>query len=99
MMQSQGNPFTFQSSTVTYGGPNGAYYTSSTARRMGGNGVSYHCCELEQNIKLSQHSTYTTVLYNIARLLWRKARKPTPRLVELLIGSLMGFMTKYAQLG
>lgn len=39
MMQSQSNPFTFQSSTVTYGGPNGAYYTSSTTRRMGGNGV------------------------------------------------------------
>lgn len=40
MMQSQGNTFTFQSSTVTYGGPNGAYYTSSGTRRMGGNGVS-----------------------------------------------------------
>lgn len=39
-MQAQGRSFTFQSSTVTYGGPNGAYYTSSTARRMGGDGVS-----------------------------------------------------------
>ncbi|THU63228.1 hypothetical protein C4D60_Mb01t13520 [Musa balbisiana] len=38
-MQAQGHSFTFQSSTVTYGGPNGAYYTSSTARRMGGDGV------------------------------------------------------------
>ncbi|KAG6478837.1 myeloid leukemia factor 1-like [Zingiber officinale] len=39
MMQSQGNTFSFQSSSVTYGGPNGAYYTSSMTRRMGGNGV------------------------------------------------------------
>ncbi|CAL9189502.1 unnamed protein product [Musa hybrid cultivar] len=38
-MQPQGRSFAFQSSTVTYGGPNGAYYTSSTARRMGGDGV------------------------------------------------------------
>ncbi|XXG67356.1 hypothetical protein AAC387_Pa06g0722 [Persea americana] len=30
----------FQSSTVTYGGPNGAYYTSSTTRRTGGDGVT-----------------------------------------------------------
>ncbi|XP_074564317.1 uncharacterized protein LOC141820858 [Curcuma longa] len=37
--QSQSNTFSFQSSTVTYGGPNGAYYTSSTTRRMGGDGV------------------------------------------------------------
>lgn len=31
---------TFQSSTVTYGGPNGAYYTSSRSRRIGSDGVS-----------------------------------------------------------
>ncbi|KAG6509223.1 hypothetical protein ZIOFF_034614 [Zingiber officinale] len=39
MAQSQNNTFTFQSSTVTYGGPNGAYYTSATTRRMGDDGV------------------------------------------------------------
>ncbi|WOL13056.1 myeloid leukemia factor 1-like [Canna indica] len=38
-IQPQGQSFTFQSSTVTYGGLNGAYYTSSTTRRMGGDGV------------------------------------------------------------
>ncbi|CAL9077062.1 unnamed protein product [Musa acuminata var. zebrina] len=37
-MQSHSHSITFQSSTVTYGGPNGAYYTSSTTRRMGGDG-------------------------------------------------------------
>lgn len=40
MGQPQSNTSTFQSSTVTYGGPNGAYYTSSTTKRMGGDGVS-----------------------------------------------------------
>lgn len=35
----QSQTYTFQSSSVTYGGANGPYYTSSTARRMGGDGV------------------------------------------------------------
>lgn len=39
-LQPQARTYTFQSSTVTYGGPNGAYYTSSTTRRNGGDGVS-----------------------------------------------------------
>ncbi|XP_068650069.1 uncharacterized protein [Aristolochia californica] len=37
--QTQPRSFSFQSSTVTYGGVNGAYYTSSSTRRMGGDGV------------------------------------------------------------
>lgn len=37
--QTQARSFSFQSSTVTYGGANGAYYTSSTTRKMGDNGV------------------------------------------------------------
>ncbi|RWW30267.1 hypothetical protein GW17_00005160 [Ensete ventricosum] len=37
-MQSHSHSITFQSSTVTCGGPNGAYYTSSTTRRMGDDG-------------------------------------------------------------
>lgn len=36
----QAHSFTFQSSTVTYGGSNGAYYTASTTRRAGSDGVS-----------------------------------------------------------
>ncbi|RZR74876.1 hypothetical protein BHM03_00045267 [Ensete ventricosum] len=39
-MQSHSHSITFQSSTVSCGGPNGAYYTSSTTRRMGDDGVS-----------------------------------------------------------
>lgn len=38
--QPQRRSFSFTSSTVTYGGANGAYYTSSTSRRTGSDGVS-----------------------------------------------------------
>ncbi|KAF5207656.1 myeloid leukemia factor [Thalictrum thalictroides] len=38
-IQPQTQSFSFQSSSVTYGGTNGAYYTSSTTRKMGDNGV------------------------------------------------------------
>ncbi|KAF8412374.1 hypothetical protein HHK36_000338 [Tetracentron sinense] len=37
--QPQAHGFSFQSSTVTYGGANGAYYTSSTTKRKGSDGV------------------------------------------------------------
>ncbi|KAJ4952960.1 hypothetical protein NE237_029792 [Protea cynaroides] len=37
--QPQSRSFSFQSSTVTYGGVDGAYYSSSTTRRTGGDGV------------------------------------------------------------
>ncbi|MQL99095.1 hypothetical protein Taro_031820 [Colocasia esculenta] len=36
----QSRSYSFHSSTVTYGGPGGAYYTSSTTRRSGGDGVT-----------------------------------------------------------
>ncbi|XP_068635134.1 uncharacterized protein [Aristolochia californica] len=36
---SQPRSFSFHSSSVTYGGVNGPYYTNSTTRRMGGDGV------------------------------------------------------------
>uniref|UniRef100_A0A1D1YD52 Myeloid leukemia factor 1 n=1 Tax=Anthurium amnicola TaxID=1678845 RepID=A0A1D1YD52_9ARAE len=36
----QNHSYSFQSSTVTYGGLNGAYHTSSTTRRTGGDGVT-----------------------------------------------------------
>lgn len=38
--QPQAHSFTFQSSSVTYGGANGAYYTTSKTRRTGSDGVS-----------------------------------------------------------
>ncbi|KAL6181946.1 hypothetical protein ACLB2K_048593 [Fragaria x ananassa] len=37
----QAHSYTFQSSSVSYGGTNGAYYTSSKARRMGSDGVTF----------------------------------------------------------
>lgn len=40
----QANSFTFQSSTVTYGGSNGAYYTNSMTKRTGSDGVSKNTC-------------------------------------------------------
>lgn len=37
----QAQSFTFQSSTVTYGGSNGAYYTSSATKRTGSDGLRF----------------------------------------------------------
>ncbi|KAL3498710.1 hypothetical protein ACH5RR_041442 [Cinchona calisaya] len=39
--QPRAHSFTFQSSTVSYGGANGAYYTSSSTRRTGSDGVTF----------------------------------------------------------
>ncbi|ONK80478.1 uncharacterized protein A4U43_C01F18140 [Asparagus officinalis] len=38
-MRPQAQTYSFQSSSVTYGGHSGPYYTASTTRRMGGDGV------------------------------------------------------------
>ncbi|KAM7491272.1 hypothetical protein LguiA_034193 [Lonicera macranthoides] len=40
-LQPQARSFTFQSSTVSYGGSNGAYYTSSTTKRTGSDGLTF----------------------------------------------------------
>ncbi|XP_071698248.1 uncharacterized protein [Rutidosis leptorrhynchoides] len=37
----QGHSYTFQSSTVTYGGSNGAYYSSSSTKRSGSDGLRF----------------------------------------------------------
>lgn len=39
--QPQARSICFQSSTVSYGGPNGTYYTSSKTRRTGSDGVTF----------------------------------------------------------
>lgn len=39
--QPQTHSFSFSSSSVTYGGPNGAYYTSSKTRRTGSDGITF----------------------------------------------------------
>lgn len=41
-LQPQTQSFCFQSSTVSYGGPNGTYYTSSKTKRTGSDGVSFY---------------------------------------------------------
>ncbi|KAF6137315.1 hypothetical protein GIB67_036352 [Kingdonia uniflora] len=51
----QTQSFTFQSSTVTYGGPNGAYYTSSTTRRAGGDGLTLEESKEADTITGKQH--------------------------------------------
>ncbi|KAL2238094.1 UNVERIFIED_CONTAM: hypothetical protein Sindi_1001100 [Sesamum indicum] len=43
--QPQSHSFTFQSSTVSYGGANGAYYSSSRTRRMGSDGLTFEECK------------------------------------------------------
>ncbi|KAK9277285.1 hypothetical protein L1049_006825 [Liquidambar formosana] len=43
--QPQARSFTFQSSSVTYGGANGAYYTSSRTRRTGSDGLTIEECK------------------------------------------------------
>lgn len=43
--QPQSRSFTFQSSTVSYGGANGAYYTSSRTRRSGSDGLTFEECK------------------------------------------------------
>ncbi|KAH6754921.1 hypothetical protein C2S53_019375 [Perilla frutescens var. hirtella] len=40
-MQPEVNSFTFQSSSVSYGGANGAFYTTSRTRRSGTDGLTY----------------------------------------------------------
>lgn len=42
--QPEVNSFTFQSSSVSYGGANGAFYTTSRTRRSGTDGVSLTYC-------------------------------------------------------
>lgn len=39
-VQPQVNSYTFQSSSVSYGGTNGTFYTTSSTRRTGSDGVS-----------------------------------------------------------
>ncbi|RYR28398.1 hypothetical protein Ahy_B01g052508 [Arachis hypogaea] len=52
----QTQSFCFQSSTVRYGGANGTYYTSSTTRRTGSDGVTFEVAkEADSSIKEASH--------------------------------------------
>ncbi|GFP81813.1 hypothetical protein PHJA_000324600 [Phtheirospermum japonicum] len=53
--QPQARSFTFQSSTVTYGGANGAYYTSRTMR-SGSDGLTFEeCKEADSSTRQATH--------------------------------------------
>lgn len=43
-VQPRVNSYTFQSSSVSYGGANGAFYTTSSTKRTGSDGVSLAYC-------------------------------------------------------
>uniref|UniRef100_A0A453S0Q2 Uncharacterized protein n=1 Tax=Aegilops tauschii subsp. strangulata TaxID=200361 RepID=A0A453S0Q2_AEGTS len=80
----QPETYMFQSSTVTYGGSNGACYMSSTTRRSGGDGVSpsQQCCHL-----LRCKVLVVIVSSMSSRLQWKKVRKQTQQAVKQLTGS------------
>lgn len=68
-LQPEVNSFTFQSSSVSYGGANGAFYTTSATRRSGTDGVSVTYCWINYfHIyliwPLCSHS-YAFYLYNV----------------------------------
>ena len=54
--QPQTQSYSFQSSTVTYGGHDGNYYTSSTTRRTGSDGVS--CNSFNTFVRLNRVFVY-----------------------------------------
>lgn len=60
----QTHSFTFQSSTVTYGGSNGAYHTSSTTRRSGSDGVSNSTMSSKKNL------LYILCFYDVSCVIW-----------------------------
>lgn len=54
--QPEVNSFTFQSSSVSYGGANGAFYTTSRTRRSGTDGLSYE--EFKEADSSSRQATH-----------------------------------------
>ncbi|XP_057976412.1 uncharacterized protein LOC131163727 [Malania oleifera] len=71
--QPQTHSFTFQSSTVTYGGTNGAYYTSSKTRRTGSDGLA-----LEESKEADTSTGQAT--HNISRGIYDKGHSVTRKL-------------------
>ncbi|PON92903.1 Myeloid leukemia factor [Trema orientale] len=70
--QPQTRSFNFQSSSVTYGGANGAYYTSSQTRRTGSDGVTFE--ESKEADTASRQATHkiSRGLHNKGHSLTRK---------------------------
>ncbi|XP_044477348.1 uncharacterized protein LOC123204640 isoform X2 [Mangifera indica] len=71
--QSQSHSFTFSSSTVSYGGANGAYYTYSNTRRTGSDGLA-----IEENKEADSASRQAT--HKISRGLHNKGHSVTRKL-------------------
>ncbi|KAI4315309.1 hypothetical protein L6164_028133 [Bauhinia variegata] len=70
--QPQARSFCFQSSTVTYGGANGTYYTSSKTRSNGSDGVAFEeCKEANSNTGQATHRV-SRGLHNKGHSLTRK---------------------------
>ncbi|XP_022719561.1 uncharacterized protein LOC111277392 isoform X2 [Durio zibethinus] len=70
--QPETRSYTFQSSTVTYGGANGAYHTSSKTRRAGSDGVTFEESK-EANTATGQAShRVSRGLYNKGHSVMRK---------------------------
>ncbi|KAL8150473.1 hypothetical protein V2J09_020281 [Rumex salicifolius] len=71
--QPQSQSFTFHSSTVTYGGGNGPYYTKSSTRRSGSDGVGF-----EEHKEAD--STTGQALHQVSRGLYNKGHTLTRNL-------------------
>lgn len=69
----QAQTFCFQSSTVSYGGPNGSYYTSSRTRRSGSDGVAFEeAKEADSSTREASHRVSRGILgkgHSLARKL------------------------------
>ena len=88
----------FQSSKVTYGGIDGAYYTSTRTRRMGTDGVYVATWDflLVLIVSRSKITLISYIYYNWIRWWLRKARKLTRQQARQHIESLEGSMIRFA---
>ncbi|XP_061357871.1 uncharacterized protein LOC133302138 isoform X2 [Gastrolobium bilobum] len=68
----QSRSFCFHSSTVTYGGANGTYYTSSRTRRTGSDGVTFEECKEADSATRQAAHIVSRGLHNKGNSLSRK---------------------------
>ncbi|KAI4377891.1 hypothetical protein MLD38_015452 [Melastoma candidum] len=71
-IQPQGQSFTFHSSTVSYGGVNGTYYTSSKTRRSGSDGVVFEECKEADSSTMQATHQISRGLHNQGHSVTRK---------------------------
>ncbi|KAJ6341933.1 hypothetical protein OIU78_009974 [Salix suchowensis] len=70
--QPQGRSFTFQSSSVSYGGANGEFYTSSKTRRAGSDGVTFEESKAADSVTGQATHKVSRGLHNKGHNLTRK---------------------------